>query len=82
MATIETLFQAHNPVCGDYMMDHGARLRGVMEIIDRGKYFTINRPRQYEKTTTLLAIFEGPKGTTWRQDPITHAGKQLWAVWV
>ncbi len=40
-----------------YMMDASAKLAGVMEMIEAGEYFTINRPRQYGKTTTLLAIY-------------------------
>jgi hypothetical protein len=39
-----------------YMMDHRAKLAGVMKMIERGKYFTINRPRQYGKTTTLFEL--------------------------
>ena len=36
-----------------YMMDNREKLKKVQELIERGKYFTINRPRQYGKTTTL-----------------------------
>lgn len=36
-----------------YMMDNSAKLEKVMELIDYGDYFTINRPRQYGKTTLL-----------------------------
>jgi hypothetical protein len=39
-----------------YMMDNSAKLAGVMKMIEGGEYFTINRPRQYGKTTTLLAL--------------------------
>ena len=39
-----------------YMMDNRAKLAGVMKMIEAGEYFTINRPRQYGKTTTLAAL--------------------------
>ena len=41
-----------------YMMDNGAKLAEVMEMIEAGAYFTINRPRQYGKTTTLAALYK------------------------
>ncbi len=39
-----------------YMVDISERLRSIEEMIDTGKYFTINRGRQYGKTTTLRAL--------------------------
>lgn len=36
-----------------YMMDNSTKLAEVMELIEFGEYFTINRPRQYGKTTAL-----------------------------
>ena len=36
-----------------YIMDNRAKLDKVMEMVESGDYFTINRPRQYGKTTTL-----------------------------
>lgn len=39
-----------------YMVDISERLRRIKELIDRGEYFTINRARQYGKTTTLRAL--------------------------
>ena len=36
-----------------YMMDYSKKLAGIMELIEMKKYFTINRPRQYGKTTML-----------------------------
>ena len=36
-----------------YMMDNREQLKNIKVLIERGKYFTINRPRQYGKTTTL-----------------------------
>ena len=41
-----------------YMMDNSSKLQDVFELIERGKYFTINRPRQYGKTTTLFMLTE------------------------
>lgn len=39
-----------------YMVDIGERLGEIKQLIDDGKYFTINRARQYGKTTTLRAL--------------------------
>ena len=39
-----------------YMMDNRAKLSGVMAMIEAGEYFTINRPRQYGKTTMLFQL--------------------------
>lgn len=36
-----------------YMVDLTERVREIREMVDAGKYFTINRARQYGKTTTL-----------------------------
>lgn len=38
-----------------YMVDISDRLEQIKKMIDDGKYFTINRARQYGKTTTLRA---------------------------
>ncbi|MBO5132039.1 MAG: AAA-like domain-containing protein [Paludibacteraceae bacterium] len=40
-----------------YMVDTSKKLAQIEELIDRGKYFTINRARQFGKTTTLKALF-------------------------
>ena len=40
-----------------YMVDISGRLSKIKEMIDSRKYFTINRARQYGKTTTLQALF-------------------------
>lgn len=40
----------------DYMVDLSNRLKEVKAMIDAGKYFTINRARQYGKTTMLNAL--------------------------
>lgn len=39
-----------------YMVDISERLQKIKNLIDRGEYFTINRARQYGKTTTLRAL--------------------------
>ena len=39
-----------------YMVDIGSRLEEIKNLIDKGAYFTINRARQYGKTTTLSAL--------------------------
>lgn len=39
-----------------YMVDISGKLIQIAEMIDRGSYFTINRARQYGKTTTLRAL--------------------------
>ena len=39
-----------------YMVDMSDRITQIIELVDRGKYFTINRPRQYGKTTTLYLL--------------------------
>ena len=39
-----------------YMVDLSERLKEIKKLVDAGKYFTINRARQYGKTTTLNAL--------------------------
>lgn len=39
-----------------YMVDISERVREIKKLVDVGKYFTINRARQYGKTTTLKAL--------------------------
>ena len=39
-----------------YMVDLTERLVQIKAMVDAGKYFTINRARQYGKTTTLAAL--------------------------
>jgi len=41
-----------------YMMDTSQKLKEVTELVEFGEYFTINRPRQYGKTTTLQYLTE------------------------
>ena len=40
-----------------YMVNLDERLKKIKELVDAGKYFTINRARQYGKTTTLRALY-------------------------
>ena len=40
----------------NYMVDISERLKEIRKMEDDGKYFTINRARQYGKTTTLKAL--------------------------
>lgn len=39
-----------------YMVNIDGRLKEIKSLIDSGQYFTINRARQYGKTTTLMAL--------------------------
>jgi len=39
-----------------YMVDLSERVKEIGKLVDDGKYFTINRARQYGKTTTLTAL--------------------------
>ena len=39
-----------------YMVDLTERVKEIKKLVDAGKYFTINRARQYGKTTTLYAL--------------------------
>ncbi|MBQ9010774.1 MAG: AAA-like domain-containing protein [Clostridia bacterium] len=39
-----------------YMVDLSERVKEIKKLVDAGKYFTINRARQYGKTTTLYAL--------------------------
>lgn len=41
-----------------YMVDITERLKQIKVLIDNGEYFTINRARQYGKTTTIRALGE------------------------
>ncbi len=40
----------------NYMVDLSSRLNQIKAMVDQGFYFTINRARQYGKTTTLSAL--------------------------
>ena len=39
-----------------YMVDITDKTDNIFKLIEKGKYFTINRPRQYGKTTTLFLL--------------------------
>ncbi len=39
-----------------YMVDIGGRLEEMKSLVEKGEYFTINRARQYGKTTALRAL--------------------------
>lgn len=41
-----------------YMVDISEKLEQIIPLIEKDKYFTINRSRQYGKTTTLNALCE------------------------
>lgn len=45
-----------------YMVNIDERLKEIKALVDERKYFTINRARQYGKTTTLLALEHYLKG--------------------
>lgn len=40
------------------MVDLSEKVQEIKKLVDAGKYFTISRPRQYGKTTTLRALRE------------------------
>lgn len=39
-------------------MNIDERLKEIKELVGEGKYFTINKARQYGKTTTLMDVIE------------------------
>lgn len=39
-----------------YMADISQKFSQTMKMVQQGKYFVINRPRQYGKTTMLEAV--------------------------
>lgn len=41
-----------------YMVDTSKKLKSTIKLINKGKYFVINRPRQYGKTTALYMLEE------------------------
>ncbi len=41
-----------------YMMDNSEKVNAAYALVEQGYYYTISRPRQYGKTTTLFAIAE------------------------
>ncbi|MCD7954407.1 MAG: AAA-like domain-containing protein [Lachnospiraceae bacterium] len=55
MAKIFNVYGACRPD-EHYMVDLTSRLEAIKKMVDAGDYFTINRGRQYGKTTTLQAL--------------------------
>jgi len=55
MAKTFNVTGACNPV-RHYMVDLESRLKEIKKMVDAGDYFSINRARQYGKTTTLRAL--------------------------
>jgi Predicted AAA-ATPase len=41
-----------------YMADTSAKFERILDMVEEGLYFTINRPRQYGKTTMLFALVD------------------------
>lgn len=41
-----------------FMVDTSQKLEAIMKLIEYGKYFTLNRPRQFGKTTTLHLLYQ------------------------
>ncbi len=39
-----------------YMVDTSDKIDQIIKLIEKGKYFTVNRPRQYGKSTCLESI--------------------------
>jgi len=39
-----------------YMINNSDKLKQIIAFVEKGKYFTINRPRQFGKTTTLFLL--------------------------
>jgi hypothetical protein len=39
-----------------YMVDTSTKLKQIVQLVEWGEYFTINRPRQFGKTTTLSLL--------------------------
>jgi hypothetical protein len=39
-----------------YMVDNSDKVNQMITLVEKGKYFTINRPRQFGKTTTLSLL--------------------------
>ena len=42
-----------------YMVDLRDRVTKIRKMVDAGQYFSINRARQFGKTTTLRALADG-----------------------
>lgn len=46
-----------------YMVDIKRKIEEIVKLIDQGKYFTINRARQYGKTTVINELYHALKKT-------------------
>ncbi len=44
-----------------YIVDTSRKIDQIMQLVEDGEYFTINRPRQFGKTTTLSLLFKALK---------------------
>ena len=44
-----------------YMVDTSHKIEQIMRLVEDGEYFTINRPRQFGKTTTLSLLSKALK---------------------
>jgi hypothetical protein len=40
-----------------YMADASAKMKGILALVENGEYFTMNRPRQFGKTTSYFRLF-------------------------
>ena len=61
----------------DYMVDISGKLEQIIKLINDRSYFTINRARQYGKTTTLSMLQKRLAG-----DYLCASNKQRRAKWV
>ncbi len=39
-----------------YMVDTSPKIEQIIQLVEEGEYFTINRPRQFGKTTTMFLL--------------------------
>ncbi len=66
------------------MVNLSERLVEITKLVDAGKYFTINRARQYGKTTTLVASAKGNDSRSYKAECTGMNGtvlimvKKLW----
>ena len=51
----------------DYMVDISGKIKQIKELVDSRRYFTINRARQYVKTTTLEMLKRELRNEFWLQ---------------
>jgi hypothetical protein len=56
-----------------YMVDNSDKLKQIIAFVEKGKYFTINRPRQFGKTTSEAKVFVSTLGEitkTFASEPV------------